>query len=88
MSDQVVNMTFGNTKYLLVTDSSGFVQKNMTLSAVHDLGMYTILWDYNGYDYYLPTTREQTLVVAALTSISIESDPIGSLRGLLLSIAQ
>ncbi len=75
MANQAVNMTFGNTKYPLVTDSTGFVQKNMTLSASRNLGIYTIFWDYNGYDYYLPATQEQTLMVVASTSISIESDP-------------
>ena len=75
MADQAVNMTLDNTKYPLVTDSSGFVQKEMTLSAVRDLGEYTIFWDYNGYDYYLPATQEQLLTVIASTSISIDSDP-------------
>jgi len=71
MENQPVNMTFGNSKYALVTDSSGFVQKNMSLPAVYELGMYTIFWDYNGQGYYLPTTQEQILIVMATTSISI-----------------
>ena len=71
MENQPVNMTFGNSKYALVTDSSGFVQKNMTLPTVYELGMYTIFWDYNGQGYYLPTTQEQILIVMATTSISI-----------------
>ncbi|MDP6908742.1 MAG: hypothetical protein QF371_04510, partial [Flavobacteriales bacterium] len=75
MTGQAVNMTFSGTKYSLVTDSSGFVQKSMTLSAVRDLGAYTIFWEYNGYGYYQPATQEQLLEVVASTSISIESDP-------------
>ena len=71
MVNQPVNMTFGNYKYPLITDSSGFVKKNMTLPAVYELGAYPIFWDYNGRDYYLPATQEQTLIVMAQTSISI-----------------
>ena len=37
MENQPVNMSFGNSKYALVTDSSGFVRKNITLPAVYGI---------------------------------------------------
>lgn len=74
MAGQMVNVTFGNNKYPLIVDSTGLVEKNLTLTPDYDLGNYVAYWDYTGYGYYLPTTQQQTVTVMALTSISIESD--------------
>ena len=74
MTNQAVNLTFEGVKYQLLTDSTGFAQKNMTLSSNHGLGIFSAYWDYSGYQYYLPTAYQQVLVVVASTSISIDSD--------------
>ena len=52
----------------------GYVEKNMTLTSNYELGYFTASWDYNGYQYYLPTTGEQEVVVVASTSIVVESE--------------
>jgi len=74
MSNQAINVTFGGQKYQLFTDETGYVEKNVTLSSNYKLGYFTASWDYNGYQYYLPTTSEQTVVVVASTSIMLESE--------------
>ena len=74
MSNQAINVTFGGQKYPLFTDEMGYVEKNMTLASNYALGYFTASWDYNGYQYYLPTTGEQTVVVVASTSIMVESE--------------
>ena len=74
MVNQSVNVTFEGQTYQLFTDSEGYVEKNLTLSSTHSLGIYTATWSFVGYQYYLPSDNVQTIVVVASTSISIESD--------------
>ena len=74
MVGEMVNVTFGNIKYPLIVDDDGLVEKNLTLTADYELGLYSAYWEYNGHGYYLPTNTQETVTIMALTSISIESD--------------
>ena len=74
MINQAVNLSFGDLRHELFTDSIGLVQKNMSLPSTQALGIYQLYWDYNGFGFYLPAFQEQTMIVTAATSISIFSD--------------
>ena len=65
MVNQSVNVTFEGQTYQLFTDSEGYVEKNLTLSSTHSLGIYTATWSFVGYQYYLPSDKVQTIVVVA-----------------------
>ena len=74
MPNQPINVTFRSSTHYLITDSMGFVEKNITLSSTHALGLHVAQWSYNGHEYYLPTSSSQSIIVTASTSISLESE--------------
>ena len=74
MGNQHVNLTFYGNKYHLITDSDGLSEQNFTLSPMSKLGIYNSKWEYLGYENYLPTNSEQTIIVKSSTNIQIFSD--------------